>query len=138
MLRAIAILWTAFLATYAACDAHADADRCAADLARARADVSLSLATTHRSWGTDEGIVSRELLQAAQDRLAAVDALCETTTMPALVAKINPVGDDPLESYGWRPPIPVPAPIPPPYLTDPLVESECPGPNCPIVWEARP
>ena len=107
--------------------ARGDADRCVAGLVAANASMATAKRVAAQAWDPDEVRVASAMVKAAEAQVRAALALCPAPK------QTSPV--DPWEVQAPAPQAPLNlVPVPGvPYLVDPVVERECPGPLCPIV-----
>jgi hypothetical protein len=133
----IALLLT-LTATLAAGAAHADQSPACDRAALIRAERGAVLAEAQyeqaQTWSQQNRALA--LVQATVEQARTARALCTVVTLPELAAKADPFDDsDPFQAVApapaWTPPVEVPGI---PYLVDAVVEAQCPGVDCPVVW----
>lgn len=110
-----------------------DADRCVAALVGANVSLEAARVAASRARDSSQAVEASRMRVAAEAQHASALALCPSPKWfdPRLERKPGP--SDPWEAEALPDPpqiIPVPGV---PYLVDPVVERECPGPLCPIV-----
>jgi hypothetical protein len=128
-------------------------DRCAADIAKAEADLLTAQRKQYEELNPDEFAMAERMVAAAAETLRTVHASCTVVVdkrlakrlakwaklkerkRPKHVVVLEPASEpDPFEPGEPMPPPPRVVPVPGvPWLVDPIVERECPGLLCPIV-----